>query len=259
MLHRLSGSVLLLGCTVGALAFAPPGNRRGSFTARPAAHCLLKALSSDADNGNADTRDWIELADQGAVRKKILNEGSGNEVPQSGVEVKIDYIGTLLGMDDWTPNDVVECWLSSQQGLDDVADGFIKNGIDGKKLLANDDDDSFVLTEEFITNVLGVSNRIKCKKLIMAAKRLRGVHEEYPIGLEFDSNKERGEPYSFVLGKGKVVRGMDLGVASMKFGERSRIVCRADYAYGAEGYRKRNGDVMVPPFASLCFEVTLLK
>eukprot|EP00521_Asterionellopsis_glacialis_P002268 CAMPEP_0195251808 /NCGR_PEP_ID=MMETSP0706-20130129/3504_1 /TAXON_ID=33640 /ORGANISM="Asterionellopsis glacialis, Strain CCMP134" /LENGTH=92 /DNA_ID=CAMNT_0040304017 /DNA_START=56 /DNA_END=334 /DNA_ORIENTATION=+ len=92
----------------------------------------------------------------------------------------------------------------------------------------------------------------------MAAKRLGKVQEDFPSGMEFDSNKERGEPYKFVLGKGKAIKGMDLGVASMKVGETSKIICRTDYAYGSEGYRKSNGDVVVPPFATLCFEVTLL-
>jgi FKBP-type peptidyl-prolyl cis-trans isomerase len=51
---------------------------------------------------------------------------------------------------------------------------------------------------------------------------------------------------------------MRLGIENMRVGEKANIICRSDYAYGAEGMRKSNGDVLVPPFATLCFEVSLL-
>jgi peptidylprolyl isomerase len=56
---------------------------------------------------------------------------------------------------------------------------------------------------------------------------------------------------------GKVIPGMQAGITSMKPGETAQLKIRSDYAYGSEGYRKRNGDVMVPPFATLQFELKL--
>lgn len=235
---RIPVIATLLGTGV-SFAFVSPSTRQ-HVSGR---QLSFKMLASD---------EWIDLADDGAIKKVVIEEGTG-DVLENGAEVKIDYVGTLLG-NDWSAEDVVKCWLSTQQGLDDLADTFLEKSVDGAMLM----DDS-VFTEDFVMKELGVSNKIKCKKLVMAAKRLSKVKDEFPAGLEFDSNKEKGEPYKFVLGAGKVIKGMDLGVGSMRVGEKSQILCRTDYAYGAEGVRRSNGDVMVPPFAALCFEVTLLE
>ena len=151
----------------------------------------------------------------------------------------------------------VDCWLLEQQGLDHLQDGFLKYEITEAKLT---DTDNF-FTEEFVRDSLGVENKIVCKKSIMAAKRLQKAREEFPNGTEFDSN----DSYSFTLvgsttsssTKRKVIQGMELGVSSMKPGEVAKLKIRSDYAYGPEGYRKSNGDVMIPPFATLLFEITL--
>ena len=116
------------------------------------------------------------------------------------------------------------------------------------------------LALEFVADTLGVSNKIQIKKLVMASKRLAKAKQENPSGTQFDTNKDRndGAPYSFVLGQGKAIKAMELAVASMKEGERAEVRCRADYAYGKEGLRKANGDVMVPEYATLCFDIKLL-
>jgi FKBP-type peptidyl-prolyl cis-trans isomerase len=196
--------------------------------------------------------EWIPLCDNGAVKKKILEEGSGDALAQPGSEVEVDYVGTL-GEQDWSVEDVVECWLKNQQGLDAVAPAFLSSGVDGTMLM-----DSSVFTDEFVTNELGVSNKIQCKKLIMASKRLAKQQQDFPVGTEFDSSAERG-PYKFTLGKGKAIRAYELCVPTMKYGERSLLLCRSDYAYGAEGFRRKTGEVIVPPFATLCFDIKLLK
>jgi FK506-binding protein 4/5 len=51
-------------------------------------------------------------------------------------------------------------------------------------------------------------------------------------GSKFDSSRDRGEPFRFDLGKGRVIKGWDLGVATMKRGEVAVLTCKPDYAYG---------------------------
>ena len=57
-------------------------------------------------------------------------------------------------------------------------------------------------------------------------------HEEYAPGTEFDSSAKRGKNYPFVLGRGKVIKAVELVASSMKVGERAMVACRADYGYG---------------------------
>jgi len=188
------------------------------------------------------------------VKKLILQEGDG-DIPEQGSTVKIEYVGTLgINQSSWTVDDVLECWLKNQQGLYDVlAESFREKDVDGNMLLNED-----VFDEAFVADELGVSNKIQCKKTIMAAKRLRKQMEEYPEGTEFDSSISRGKPYEFILGQGKVIKAMDLLVSTMKVGEKAQVVSRCDYGYGNEGCRKTTGEVVVPPFATLCFDITLL-
>lgn len=72
-------------------------------------------------------------------------------------------------------------------------------------------------------------------------------------GQKFDSSVDRGQPFEFVLGQGQVIRGWDEGVASMKIGGKRRLTIPADLGYGSRGA----GDV-IPPNATLVFEVQLL-
>ena len=54
-------------------------------------------------------------------------------------------------------------------------------------------------------------------------------------GTKFDSSRDRGEKFSFNLGKSEVIKGWDLGVATMKIGEKSMFTIKADYGYGSAG------------------------
>ena len=201
----------------------------------------------------ASAGDWISLTDDHAVQKRIIQEGSGG-LAQAGQTVEIDYVGTL-GDIDWDVEGVIDCWLLSQQGLEGLADGFRTEGIDAAKLM-----DPTFFTEDFVSDALGLSNKIQIKKLVMASKRLTKAATEYPVGTQFDSNKDRGDaPFTFLLGQKKTIRAMELAVASMREGEHAEMTCRTDYAYGKEGLRKANGDVMVPEYATLCFDIKLLK
>lgn len=72
-------------------------------------------------------------------------------------------------------------------------------------------------------------------------------------GSQFDSSRDRGTPFTFTLGQGSVIKGWDVGVATMKRGERSKLRCAADYAYGARGHPPT-----IPGGATLDFDVELL-
>ena len=77
------------------------------------------------------------------------------------------------------------------------------------------------------------------------AKNLRGK--------KFDSSKDRGDPFSFGLGGGQVIRGWDEGVQGMKVGGTRVLTIPAELGYGARG-----AGGAIPPNAMLVFEVELL-
>lgn len=72
-------------------------------------------------------------------------------------------------------------------------------------------------------------------------------------GTKFDSSLDRNEPFEFELGKGVVVKAFDLGIATMKKGEKAILTCAPEYAYGAGGSPPN-----IPPNATLLFEVSCL-
>lgn len=195
--------------------------------------------------------EWEPLveSDARAVQKSVLAEGTGVTL-EAGAEIEIEYRGTIASQgEDWTPQEVVDSWLTTQQGLDAVAPAFLEAEIDGAKLL----DESY-FNEDLVANTLGVENRIQCKKLVMAAKRLAKQQSDRAVGYEFDAGSLKMK-----VGAGKVIRGMEAGVSSMSIGESALVRCRSDYAYGSEGYRKSTGEIVVPPYASLCFEIKVLE
>lgn len=108
-------------------------------------------------------------------------------------------------------------------------------------------------------NKINSTNKMDTEKVSKAGDTLTvnyvGTLEN---GTKFDSSIDRGTPFTFVVGIGQVIRGWDEGMVGMKVGEKKHLIIPGEKAYGPRGISDGNGGYMIPPNATLIFDVEIL-
>lgn len=102
----------------------------------------------------------------------------------------------------------------------------------------------------------GIGNEARAG-MILAVHYTGWLYEPAALGYrgrQFDSSRERGQPFVFQLGAGRVIRGWEVGVTGMRVGGLRRLVIPPELAYGDRDI----GNGLIPPGSTLVFEIELL-
>ena len=113
-----------------------------------------------------------------------------------------------------------------------------------------DAEDTRLTTSGLSITELKVGDGVEASAGQTVAVHYRGTLED---GTQFDASYDRGTPFTFPLGAGRVIKGWDEGVQGMKVGGKRKLVIPPDLAYGSRG-----AGGVIPPNATLVFEVELL-
>ena len=106
------------------------------------------------------------------------------------------------------------------------------------------------IAQELEIKIVEKANGVIAEKGMMVSVHYQGRLED---GTVFDDSHKRGEPISFTLGKGQVIKGWEQGIEGMAVGEKRVLTIPPELGYGANGA----GDV-IPPNATLIFDVELM-
>ena len=122
----------------------------------------------------------------------------------------------------------------------------------------SESDSEVIMAEETITTPSGLQIKVLVAGTGEAASagKIAVVHYTGWLldGTKFDSSVDRGTPFEFPLGAGRVIKGWDEGVAAMNVGGKVELIIPPDLGYGAQG-----AGGAIPPNATLKFEVELLE
>lgn len=167
---------------------------------------------------------------------------------------KAKYIGESKPYAAWTVFALIVIF-----GLGYLVNGMGDNKSEPKKVIPSPTVSAIISTEpkkeentmqEFKTEDLKVGTGLEA----VSGKRVTVNYKGTLVdGTKFDSSYDRGTPFAFNLGAGEVIRGWDQGVVGMKIGGKRKLTIPSELGYGARG-----AGALIPPNATLVFEVELL-
>lgn len=129
------------------------------------------------------------------------------------------------------------------------------------KVETNSPDGNVTVSAEPVANINSKNSKMKIEILKQGEGEVAKNGDKITVnyvgtltnGTKFDSSIDRGQPFSFILGRGDVIKGWDQGVLGMKVGEKRKLTIPSDLAYGERDMG------IIKPNSTLIFEVDLLK
>jgi len=129
-----------------------------------------------------------------------------------------------------------------------------------RKLLKVKEDEEIMEIKKRVTSVLDKTSSLEIETITPGdGKNFPGIGQMVSVhytglltdGQKFDSSRDRGKHFKFKLGLGEVIKGLDVGIAQMSIGQRAKLVCPPEYAYGVKG------SGIIQPNATLVFDIEL--